>query len=74
MMIDQTALDTLVQVYKNGVKNWHRDEFFRSDCAYYEGRIKRACEVLNIQIPFTFINNLDDDEQISFDYGYNSWK
>jgi len=72
MVIDQTALDTLVQIYKNGVKNWHRDEFFLSDCAFYEGKIKKACEVLGVDIPFTYFSEVTTEID-SYNYGYNSW-
>jgi hypothetical protein len=74
MVIDQTALDALVQIYKNGIKNWHKDEFFLSDCAFYEGKIKKACEELEVDVPFTYVSDFTDDKMVdSYNYGYNSW-
>jgi len=74
MIIDQTALDSLVQIYRNGTKKWQQDEFFLEDCAYYEGRIKRACEVLKCNVPFTHITQFDSENLIiCYDYGYYSW-
>ena len=71
-LIDQTALDVVTEIYKNGVKSWHRDEFFLMDCAYYEGRIKRACEILNVSPTFSYLEEIPEDVSISYTYGYYS--
>jgi len=73
MLIDQTALDVVTEIYKHGVKNWHRDDSFLMDCAYYEGKIRRACEVLNVSPTFSYLEEIPEDVTISYDYGYYSW-
>jgi hypothetical protein len=73
-LIDQTTLDVLTEIYKNGVKTWKRDEFFILDCAYYEGRIKRACEILNCSPTFSYLKEIPEDVSVGFHYGYHSWE
>ena len=70
--ITQTDLDRIVEVYKNGTEKWFRDELFLKDCAYYEGAIKKACETLNVEIPFTF-TQITDDLKSQFEQGYNNF-
>lgn len=53
--ITKERLDNLVEMYKLGVQIWPKDEHFQTDCAYYEGAIKRACEKLGIEIPYTYL-------------------
>ena len=72
--ITKLDLDRIVEVYKNGVNKWFRDELFLRDCAYYEGAISKACETLNIEIPYTYIQ-ITDDLKPEFESGYNNfWK
>ena len=65
-------LGRIVEVYKNGVQNWHRDSDFLTDCAYYEGAIKKACDHLKVPIPYTFIN-ITDELQETFQKGYDNF-
>jgi hypothetical protein len=65
-------LGRIVEIYKNGVQNWHRDADFLIDCAYYEGAIKRACDHLQVPIPYTFIN-ITDVLQESCQKGYDNF-
>jgi hypothetical protein len=72
--ITQERLQRIVEIYKNGIQNWFRDEHFLMDCAYYEGAIKRASEHLGIEPPYKYIN-ITDALQESFSSGYeNFWK
>ena len=73
MLVDYVALDVITETYKNGVKNWTRDEYFLMDCAYYEGKIKRACEVLNVSPTFSYLEEIPEEVSISYNYGYFSW-
>jgi hypothetical protein len=70
--ITQNDLNRLVEVYKNGIDKWFRDELFEKDCAYYEGAIKRGAELLEIEIPFTYLQ-IGDNLKESFESGYNNF-
>jgi hypothetical protein len=72
----KSLLNITVEMYKNGVRSWHKDKEFLIDCAYYEGRISKACEVLNIPVPYSHINKekCQSSQLInSYTFGYNSW-
>ena len=67
-------LDRVVEIYKHGVNNWFRDESFLMDCAYYEGAIDQACQVLNVPKPYTY-HVPNDRTQEAYQRGYdNFWK
>jgi hypothetical protein len=70
--ITREDLDRLVEVYKNGIDKWFRDELFTKDCAYYEGAIKKGSEVLGIEVPFTFLQ-ITEDLKKDFESGYNNF-
>jgi hypothetical protein len=70
--ITQERLDRVIQVYRNGIQNWSRDEFFLKDCAYYEGAIKRASDHLGIVPQFKFIN-ITEELQEPFKNGYEQF-
>ena len=69
-MITKQKLDICVDLYRNGISIWTKNDSFLQDCAYYEGRIKKACEELNMDIPFTFLKEITPDLQEYFNYGY----
>jgi hypothetical protein len=71
MLKIKRQLDILVELYKNGISMWSNDETFLQDCAYYEGKIKKASELLDVDIPFTYLKEITPDIQEYFDYGYN---
>jgi hypothetical protein len=71
-MITKQKLDMYVEIYKGGISMWSKDEIFLQDCAYYEGKIKRASELLGIQMPFTYLSEISNDVELFFNYGYNS--
>jgi hypothetical protein len=72
--ITKDRLDRVIEIYKNGIQNWHRDSDFLMDCAYYEGAIKRASEHLGIEPPYKWIN-ITEALQEPFNRGYdNFWK
>jgi len=73
MLVDYVALDAITETYKNGVKNWTRDEYFLMDCAYYEGKIKRASELLGVAPTFSYLKEIPDEVSVAFHYGYYSW-
>ena len=70
--ITQNDLDRLVEIYKNGVDKWFRDELFLKDCAYYEGAIAKAVETLGIETPYKHIQ-ITEELQDSFNSGYNNF-
>lgn len=70
--ITQIDLDRIVEVYKNGIDKWFRDELFLKDCAYYEGAIKKASEVLEVKVPFTFVE-ISEELKPQFESGYNNF-
>jgi len=71
-MITKQKLDMYVEIYKGGISMWSKDEIFLQDCAYYEGKIKRASELLGIQMPFTYLSEITPDLQEFYDYGFYS--
>lgn len=72
--LTQEDLDRLIAVYKNGLNKWFRDALFLKDCAYYEGAIKKASEILGIEPPFKYLENITEELKSSFDAGYeNFW-
>lgn len=70
----KSQLDICVEIYRNGINIWSKDESFLEDCAYYEGKIKKAYEILGIQMPFTYLTEISSDMELFFNYGYNSIK
>lgn len=71
-MITRQKLDMYVEIYKGGVDFWSKDQTFLEDCAYYEGKIKKASELLNIPVEYSYLNEITPDLQDYFSYGYNS--
>ena len=72
--ITNKRLSTVIAIYQNGVANWFRDKDLLSDCAYYEGAIDKACEVLNIAKPYTHISVTESLHE-AYNRGYKSfWK
>lgn len=67
----KSQLDICVELYKNGITMWSKDEIFLEDCAYYEGKIKKASELLGIPMPFTYLKEITPELQLFFDYGYS---
>jgi hypothetical protein len=75
-IITLERLGRVVELYKNGVQNWHRDTDFLIDCAYYEGVIKRACDYLQIPIPYTHIDiteGMDPGLEKMYQKGYDTF-
>ena len=70
--ISQIDLDRLVEVYKKGVETWDKGNEFLYWCAYYEGAIKRACESLGVEAPFTYVRVTKVLEN-SFQSGYDNF-
>jgi len=70
--ITQEDLGRLVEIYKNGTEKWFRDELFLKDCAYYEGAITKAVEVLGVERPFKYIE-ITEDLKPHFESGYNNF-
>jgi hypothetical protein len=64
-------LNIYIELYKNGILTWSKDHTFLEDCAYYEGKIKKTSELLNVEIPFSYLNKITSDIQEFFDYGYS---
>ena len=72
--ITNERLARVVEIYQNGVANWFRDRDFLGDCAYYEGAIDKACQVLNVAKPYTHIS-ITESLQEAYNRGFeNFWK
>ena len=74
--MNKGLLSITVEMYKNGVRSWQKDKNFLIECAYYEGRISKACETLDIPIPYSHIDRdkCQSPQLItSYNFGYNSW-
>ena len=72
--ITNERLARVVEIYQNGVANWFRDGDFLMDCAYYEGAIDKACQVLNVPKPYTHIS-ITESLKEAYNRGFeNFWK
>ena len=63
-------LDTCIEIYKGGIFTWSKDQMFLEDCAYYEGRIKKLSELLNVPA-YSYMSEIPEEVSIYYNYGYN---
>ena len=52
--ITKDDLDRLIEVYKNGINKWFRDELFNKDCAYYEVQLRKVTKFWGLRFLLLF--------------------